>query len=306
MNRRGLGRGLDALLSGDTIDTGREKVIEVEVASIIPNRFQPRRDFDPERLSELAASIREYGVLQPIVLRKRGNGFELVAGERRWRATQLAGLGSIPALVREYSDMEMTAVALVENLQRENLNPVEEALAYRRLIDEFGFNQDDVAQKVGKSRSFIANSVRLLNLPPVIQEHVSRGTMSPGQARPLLVLPTAELQEAAAEKILSQALTARDAEELARQWGGKSASGINRNRKSRNRQGQSDCKELEDRLEAKLGTRVRISEKGAGCGTITIEYYSVEEFQRILECFEETHDGGASERKRDGYSRLSV
>ncbi len=221
MNKRGLGRGLDALLAvGHEVDRG-ENLTLVPVGEIAPNPYQPRRDFDENRLSELADSIKMYGVLQPIVVRRYNDGYQLVTGERRWRASKIAGLRVVPAVVRDYSDTEMPAVALVENLQRENLNPIEEAIAYRRLIDEFGFTQEEVSQKVGKSRSFIANTVRLLNLPTAIQEYVSRGTMTPGQARPLLVLPTPQMQIEAAGEVVNRALTARGAEELARNWNAK-------------------------------------------------------------------------------------
>ena len=157
MNKRGLGRGLDALLPGNGIQSNGDDNYEIPVNEISPNRFQPRKDFDPERLAELVESIKLYGVLQPVVVRRLDSGYELVAGERRWRASQMAGMSNIPAVVRIYTDTEMTAVALVENLQRENLNPIEEAFAYRRLIDEFGFTQEEVSRKVGKSRPFIAN-----------------------------------------------------------------------------------------------------------------------------------------------------
>ena len=283
MNKRGLGRGLDALLSGDYPADHLENVNEVAVADIVPNRFQPRKEFDPDRLAELAESVKLYGVLQPVVVRRRDQGYELVAGERRWRASQIAGLKVIPALVRDYTDTEMTAVALVENLQRENLNPMEEAIAYRQLIDEFGFTQEEVSRKIGKSRSFIANSVRLINLPTVVQEYVSRGTMTPGQARPLLVLPTLELQEEAAAKILTQALTARDAEELVRQWGKKT---VAKPKMEKKESLASDGKVVGEHLSALLGTRVLVTERVAGSGTITIEYYSAEELQRILDYIE--------------------
>lgn len=282
MNKRGLGRGLDALFSGVSEADSGENVTEVTVADIVPNRFQPRREFDPDRLAELASSIKLYGVLQPIVVRRQDRGFELVAGERRFRASQIVGLKKIPALIRDYTDAEMTAVALVENLQRENLNPIEEAFAYRRLIEEFGFTQEEVSQKVGKSRPFIANTVRLLNLPLKIQDLVSRGTMTPGQARPLLVLPTAKLQEEAATEIVTHAFTAREAEELARQWGKK---GSSKPRAKANMEIATGVEigAVEDNLSAILGARVRIVEKEAGKGTISIEYYSVEELEHIVD-----------------------
>jgi len=305
MNKRGLGRGLDALLSGVSEADSGENVTEVSVSDIVPNRFQPRREFDPDRLAELASSIKLYGVLQPIVVRRQAQGFELVAGERRLRASQIVGLRKIPALIRDYSDSEMTAVALVENLQRENLNPIEEAVSYRRLIEEFGFTQEDVSQKVGKSRSVVANTVRLLNLPSAVQENVSRGTMTPGQARPLLVLPTAKLQEEAAAKIIANALTAREAEELARQWGKKSQGKPNRKSKTGKDKGEGTG-EIGDRLSARLCTRVRIAEREAGKGTILIEYYSEEELERIVELIEDCRPQDPNDFKRSKGMAFSV
>ena len=227
----------------------------------------------------------------------------MVTGERRWRASQIAGLREVPAVLRDYTDVEMTAVALVENLQREDLNPIEEAIAYRRLIDEFGFTQEEVSTKVGKSRPFIANTVRLLNLPTVIREHVSRGTMTPGQARPLLVLPTAEMQIEAADEIVSRALTARGAEELVRKIGNKKKSILDRKRPTNNMKNEQTA--AIEQLALALGTKVQIVERDGGGGTIMIECYSEEELQRVYEVL--TGVGDAS-RKRDthGTARLSV
>ena len=281
MNKRGLGRGLDALLGGVSTQNVSDDRLEIPVDEILPNRFQPRKEFDPERLAELVESLKQYGVLQPIVVRRHEQGFELVAGERRWRASQQAGLQTIPAIVRDYSDMEMTAVALVENLQRENLNPIEEAQAYRRLIEEFGFTQEEVSQRIGKSRSFIANTVRLLNLPTKIQEHVSRGTMSPGQARPLLVLSTPEIQVEAASEIISRSMTARDAEDLSRKL---SRRGSVKVKPVLPKQEETvDLRQVEEQLATLLATRVRLVPRENGQGVIEIEYYSSEDLQRIFE-----------------------
>ena len=293
MTRKGLGRGLDALLAGDYPSESRESVSELTIAEIVPNRFQPRREFDPDRLSELAESIKLYGVLQPIVCRRQDQGYELIAGERRWRASQLAGLTVIPALLRDYSDSEMTAVALVENLQRENLNPMEEALAYRRLMDEFDLTQEEISAKVGKSRSFIANTVRLLNLPVTVQEYVSRGTMSPGQARPLLVLPTPALQEEAAAEIIKHAMTAREAEELARTRTQKT---VRRAVTPVKKASQNETREVEAELSAALGTRVKVQERDPNSGVILIEYYSAEDLRRILEQLSGSSEMAASDR----------
>lgn len=304
MNKRGLGKGLDALLAvGHEVDRG-ENLTLVPIGEISPNPYQPRRDFDEIRLTELADSIKQYGVLQPIVVRRYNDGYQLVTGERRWRASQLAGLRTVPAVVRDYSDIEMTAVALVENLQRENLNPIEEAIAYRRLIDEFGFTQEEVSKKVGKSRPFIANTVRLLNLPPSIQEYVSRGTMTPGQARPLLVLPTPIMQVEAAEEVVSRSLTARESEELAKNWGAKIT-------KKRVRLGSSAAeeigvREISDKLSRALGVRVQLVEREGGGGTITIECYSETELLNLIDVFEGLASGEHAKSEKSTKLPFSV
>ena len=303
-SKRGLGRGLDALLSGGRDSERGEHLTQVPVGDISPNPFQPRREFDEARLQDLAESIKMYGVLQPVVVRVHGAGYQLVTGERRWRASQMAGLTDVPAVIREYSDTEMTAVALVENLQRENLNPIEEAIAFRKLIDEFGFTQEEVSEKVGRSRPFIANAVRLLNLPAQVQEYVSRGTMTPGQARPLLVLPTAALQIEAATEILSQALTARGAEELAKKWNAK------KNHQSKKRaismENKNVRQDVVEELSRRLGTRVEIEDRNDGGGTIIIEFYSSEELDRLVEFLTDVGVAGCDNRKKNKNSRFSV
>lgn len=275
---RGLGRGLDALLPGaETHDN--ENVNEIIVQDIKPNPFQPRRVFDEEAMAELVQSVKQYGVIQPIVVRKTLDGYELVAGERRWRASKQAGFKSIPAVVREYTDAEMTEIALIENLQRQNLNPVEEALAYRSLMDKFGLTQEEVARKIGRSRSLIANTIRLLNLPDSIQQFVSRGTLSMGQAKPLLALESPELQLEAAEMIIEEDLSARDTEELVRRLAAKP-------RQQRQQQPAEDKEvfvvEAEDRLKLLLGTQVKIK-PGKLKSKIEIEFYSAEDLDRIVE-----------------------
>jgi ParB family chromosome partitioning protein len=303
-SKRGLGRGLDALLSvGRDFERG-ENLLQVPVNAITANPFQPRREFDQERLQDLADSIKLYGVLQPIVVRLNGEGYQLVTGERRWRASQMAGLRELPAVIREYSDTEMTAVALVENLQRENLNPIEEAVAYRRLIDEFGFTQEEVSEKVGRSRPFIANTVRLLNLPASVQEYVSRGTMTPGQARPLLVLPTAAMQVEAATEIVSKALTARGAEELAKKWSNRKSGGqVKKRAEAAGGRAGDDVKEQLSHL---LGTKVEVDEREDGAGVIKIEFYSMEELQRLFELISGIAEAGFSSREKRKPGRFSV
>jgi ParB family chromosome partitioning protein len=303
-SKRGLGRGLDALLSvGRDFERG-ENLLQVPVNAITANPFQPRREFDQERLQDLADSIKLYGVLQPIVVRLNGDGYQLVTGERRWRASQMAGLRELPAVIREYSDTEMTAVALVENLQRENLNPIEEAVAYRRLIDEFGFTQEEVSEKVGRSRPFIANTVRLLNLPASVQEYVSRGTMTPGQARPLLVLPTAAMQVEAATEIVSKALTARGAEELAKKWSNRKSTGqVKKRAETAGGRAGDDVKEQLSRL---LGTKVEVDEREDGTGMIKIEFYSTEELQRLFDLISGVAEADSGSREKRKPGRFSV
>ncbi|MBP1763910.1 MAG: parB-like partition protein [Firmicutes bacterium] len=284
MSKRGLGRGLDALISTTGVQASeQENIAEIAVREIVANRFQPRRLFEPEKLSELAESIKQYGVLQPVVVRRMAKGFELVAGERRWRASQLAGLRTIPAVVRSYTDSQMTEIALIENLQRQDLNPIEEAFAYRRLMDEFNLTQDVVANRVGRSRSYIANMVRLIHLPDAIQDFVSRGTLTMGQTRPLLALENEELQILAARRIIDEDLSARDAEELVRKL---NESPTERQVSPRIPK-EVFMAEAEDRLKMLLGTKVHIK-PGKLKSRIEIEFHSAEELDRIIETMSST------------------
>ncbi|WP_425059438.1 Stage 0 sporulation protein J [Sporomusa carbonis] len=286
MSKRGLGRGLDALFGapGTAQNAEQSEVAnEIDIKDIIPNQHQPRRDFDEESLAELAQSIKQHGVIQPVVVRKILTGYELVAGERRWRASQMAGLKSLPAIVREYTDAEMMEIALIENLQRQDLNPIEEAMAFRRLMDEFGLTQEEVSQKIGRSRSMIANIVRLLNLQPEVQEFVSRGTLTMGQARPLLALQTPELQLDAAKQIIEEDLSARDAEELVRRLAAhRPDKKVEPKPEQVDEVNQLFMSEFEDRLKVMLGTKVKIK-PGKLKSKIEIEYYSQEDLERIVE-----------------------
>lgn len=271
----GLGRGLGALgLDADSSDLPSG----IDVAEICANKFQPRRTFDEVALNELAQSIKLHGVIQPIVVRKLSAGYELVAGERRLRAAKLAGLITIPAIVRDYSDGEMTEIALIENLQREDLNVIEEALAYRMLMEEFSLTQEEVARKIGRSRSHIANTVRLLNLNPTVQEYVSRGTLTMGQVRPLLSLEDLEFQLDAANTIIEEELSARDAEELVRRL----AKTPQPPRIKKIERRELFLAEAEDRLKMALGTPVKIK-PGKIKSKIEIEYRTAEELERIIE-----------------------
>lgn len=300
---RGLGRGLDALIpmGGGAVSVAVQEEQKasnnlVAVKEIVANQYQPRRLFDEDALNELVQSIRQYGVLQPIVVRKTMQGFELVAGERRWRASQRAGLKEIPAVIKELTDGEMMEIALIENIQRENLNPIEEAAAYRRLMEEFGLTQEEVARKIGRSRSLIANTVRMLNLAPAVQDHVSRGTLSMGQVRPLLALEDFELQLELAETIIAEGLSSRDAEELVKR--------VSRAAKRADKETDSIkvenvhsvfVEEAEDQLKVMLGTQVRIK-PGKLKSKIEIEFYSQDDLDRIVETLTNTMQTSAGIR----------
>ena len=214
MSKKGLGRGIGALIPGiDPADRERLGVVELEIGVIRPNPDQPRKEFDEVRLEELALSIKEHGIVQPILVRKVGDGYEIVAGERRWRAAQLAGLTKVPALVREFSDAERMEIALIENLQREDLNPMEEAEAYRTLMESFGLTQEALAQRLGRSRSQVANTLRLLQLPAQVQDEVRAGRLSMGHAKVLCGVEDPARVVALAEMVIAKGLSVRELED---------------------------------------------------------------------------------------------
>ncbi|HHY46257.1 MAG TPA: ParB/RepB/Spo0J family partition protein [Firmicutes bacterium] len=275
MVKRGLGKGLRALIPEEG-EVSREQVSEVPINSIKSNPYQPRRQFDEERLQELVESIKNYGIVQPLVVRPVEGGYQLVVGERRWRAAIRAGLTVVPVVVRDVSDLEMVELALIENLQREDLTPIEQAEAYQRLINEFGLTQEELAEVLGRSRPSIANTMRLLNLPPEVQENVSRGTLTMGHARALLALATSELQVEIARLVISRDLSVRQTEELVR----KALAGKTKQAKSRHLQDPA-LLEIEDRLKHALGTQVRIL-PGQKRGKIEIEYYSRDDLERLI------------------------
>ncbi len=272
--KRGLGKGLQALFS-ENESVQEDGVIEIRVSDIRPNKFQPRQDFSEDKLEELARSISLHGVLQPVVVRDVIGGYELVAGERRWRACKLAGLEIIPAIIRDFSDSEMMEIALIENLQREDLNPLEEAAAYRRLLDEFGLTQEELSQRIGKSRSHIANILRLLQLPPEIQDYVSRGTISMGHARTLLGLEKAAQQLEACRLVVERCLSVRETEALVQRL-----KAGNKSRKERPVEKEPYIMALESSLQENLGTKVQIR-PGKQKGRIEIEYYTEDDLERI-------------------------
>lgn len=293
----GLGKGLGALLSNTQLDAAPpgEKIQEIEVSSIRASRYQPRRDFDEGSLEELKESIKNYGILQPILVRKLpGEGYELVAGERRLRAAKLAGVKEIPALVKEYNDVEISEIALIENIQREDLNAIEEARAYDRLMKEFHLTQEEMAKKLGRSRSHIANILRLLKLAPKVQDYLSNGILSMGHARPLLALENEDLQCQAADIIQEQDLSARQAEALVKKLQSAPSATAKETRSATTEQAVY-VKDAEERLRQFLGTQVKIL-SGKKKNRIEIEFYSEEDLDRILQSISPTQEPGESEK----------
>jgi len=255
---------------------GTPTLLEVPVESVKPNRRQPRTHFDQGALEELAASIRQHGILQPLVVRPSGAGYEIIAGERRWRASQLAGLEQVPVVVRDSSAMDALELALIENIQREDIGPLECARSYRRLIDEFGLTQEEVATKIGKSRVTIANTVRLLRLPPRIQESVDKGELSEGHAKALLQIEPEELQLRVFEEVIAGGWSVRDIEQLAR----KLAKADQPN--SKTARSISSFSDLEEALSTKFGSRTKIL-GGEGGGRIVVNFASEDDLTRILD-----------------------
>ena len=275
--RPALGRGLSALIPDTPAPAPAvaDRSLDVDIDLLRPNKFQPRTHMDDDRIEELARSIRANGIIQPIVVRQVEKGYEIIAGERRWRAAQRAGLMKVPVVVREIPEDRLLAVALIENIQRENLNPIEEAVAYRRLSDEFRLTQEQIADAVGKDRSSIANYVRLLRLPLEVRSSVSSNALSMGHARALLALPDEAAQLRVAREVLSRSLSVRDTEALVKKATAPESAKAEKTVDVHTRA-------AEDKLRLALGTRVRINRKGKG-GRIEIEFISEDELQRIYE-----------------------
>jgi ParB family chromosome partitioning protein len=284
--RSGLGRGLGALIPNADSGSFEDAVLrELPIALVQPNRYQPRGHFDDDALASLAASIRELGVLQPILVRPVGDHFELVAGERRWRAAQVVGLTSIPALVRDVGDTNSLEQALVENLHREDLSPLEEAAAFQQLVEDFQLSYEQVGQRVGKSRSAVANGIRLLQLPPKIQRLVNEKSLTAGHARALLPLETAELQEALADRVMTEDLSVRATEEAVRHVQAKLAA-VDAEAEtvdSEELAGQRPpgLYDFEELLSEHLDTRVQINLGGRQRGKITLTFAGYEDLERI-------------------------
>ncbi len=272
--RAGLGKGLDALIPS-AAEEG-EGVKQVAIEKISRNPRQPRRRFDERELEELAASIREHGVLQPLIVTPGEEGYTLVAGERRLEAARRAGLRVVPVVVRQVAERQLLELALIENLQRSDLNPLEEAEGYRQLAEEFGLSHEEIAARVGKSRVAVTNTLRLLHLSAPVKEALMEGKISEGHARALLSLSTAAAQRAALQTVLSQGLNVRQTEALARRMGGEKPT------PKRKASPPPEIAELEERLRARLGTRVSLRHGRKG-GAITIYYYSDEELNALLD-----------------------
>ncbi|HXF94238.1 MAG TPA: ParB/RepB/Spo0J family partition protein [Nitrospiraceae bacterium] len=279
MEKKALGKGLDALLpsiDNRTLTVDRGETQELGVDSIIPNRFQPRQHFNDEEISQLAESIRKNGLLQPIMVRRKGDGvYELIAGERRLRAAKQAGLQKISAVVRNCGDQEAMVLALVENLQRNDLNPMETARAYHRMLNEFGFTQDMLAQRVGKERSSVANVLRLLNLPPEVQRLIESGQLSTGHAKALLGVENPDAQVQLARRIVDHRLSVREVEEIV-------VSQTQGRRRSQRSRIQPLTSDIEQRLQKRFGTRVNVVQGRRG-GRIIIHFFSAAELEGLLE-----------------------
>ena len=302
VKRGGLGKGLDSLIpdhkpkantSKDKVSeqaSGKEKTTpasgeqKVKITKVEPNRTQPRKNFDEDSLIELADSIRQFGVLQPLLVQKKGDYYEIIAGERRWRAAKMAGLKEIPVIIREYSHQEMVEIALIENIQRENLNPIEEAQAFKRLLEEFQLKQDEVAERVSKSRTAVTNSMRLLKLDEKVQQMIIDDMISTGHARALLAIEDKEQQYILANKIFDEKLSVRETEKLVKD--------LKKPKKEKTKKDTSNdfiYRDLEEKMRSVIGTKVSVNQKSKGKGKIEIEYYSDEELEHIFEMIMSIH-----------------
>lgn len=291
---KGLGKGLDSLIAdkvgekatAQAVEEGKQEVF-VPITKVEPNREQPRKNFDEDALLELSESVKQFGILQPLLVQDKNTYYEIIAGERRWRAAKLAGLKEVPVIIKKLTDQEIIEISLIENIQRENLNPIEEAMAYKRLLNEFHLKQDEVAERVSKSRTAVTNSMRLLKLDERVQQMVVDDMISTGHARALLGISEGERQYNLAQRIFDEKLSVRETEKLVK--------------KLQNQKEEPAPKPAEDRmaliyqdLEQKLknimGTKVNIHQKGNHKGKIEIEYYNKEELDRIIELFNSIHE----------------
>lgn len=288
MASRGLGKGLDALIpAGGSSESSNTKQAEtiVKITKVEPNREQPRKNFDEDALQELADSIKQFGLLQPILVQDRKDYYEIIAGERRWRAAKLAGLKEVPVIIRNYTNQEIVEISLIENIQREDLNPIEEALAYKRLLEEFNLKQDEVAERVSKSRTAVTNSMRLLKLCDGVQQMIIDDMLSPGHARALIPIENADEQLHLAQRIFDEKLSVREVEKIVKEI-------LNPEKKERKKEEASQSiqyiyQEIENKLKEKLSRKVQITSKGKnGAGKIEIEFYSNDDLDRLIEVLE--------------------
>ncbi len=279
--KKGLGRGLDALFESygadPKADDERSGVKKIKITAIDPNPYQPRKIFDEQKIQELAGSIKQHGIVQPIAVKRQGDRYMIIAGERRWRAARAAGLSEIPAVIMDLSEKEIIEVALIENLQREDLNPIEEAQGIKLLIEQYKLTQEEVADRLGRSRPAIANTLRLLNLSPQIQDHLISGKLTEGHARALLGISDPKLRDQVAQRVLERGLNVRETEQLI-----KKIIGQKKTQKKSKPEKPVYLMELEMNLEEALGTRVQIN-PGKKKGIIEIEYYGDDDLERILE-----------------------
>lgn len=290
VKKKGLGKGLDSLIP-DNKSVKAQTVIDKEISGqstgeqmlklnmVEPNREQPRKYFEEDSLLELADSIKQYGVLQPLLVRKRKDYYEIIAGERRWRAAKLAGVKDIPVIIKDYTEQEVVEIALIENIQRENLNPIEEAMAFKKLLTEFHLKQDEVAERVSKSRTAVTNSMRLLKLNEKVQQMIIDDMISTGHARALLAIDDQEQQYALAVKIFDEKLSVRETEKLIKNI----KSPKDQPKKEKKVEHSFIYEDMAEKLKRVLGTKVKVLAKGNGKGKIEIEYYSDDELERMFE-----------------------
>ena len=300
--KTGLSRGLESLIplgameEMDNLDKNNDNVKNsakntkkninengetiVKISQVEPNKNQPRKNFDEDSLQELADSIKQFGIIQPLVVQKNGKFYEIIAGERRWRAARLAGLKEVPVIVKEYSAQEVMEIALIENIQREDLNPIEEAQAYKRLIEEYNLKQDEVAERVSKSRTAVTNSIRLLKLCDKVQEMLIEELISSGHARALLTIEDEEVQYNTAVKIMDEKLSVRETEKLV-----KSILNPKKEKTVEKIENVAVYEEIENKLKEAIGTKVKLTPKANGKGKIEIQYYSNDELERLMEIF---------------------
>ena len=293
VKKSGLGKGLDSLIPNKKEnkdisprfeklqaieETAKEAGIMVKINQVEPNRDQPRKDFDEDALMELADSIKQFGILQPLIVQKKKDYYEIIAGERRWRAAKLAGIKEVPIIVKNFTEQEIVEISLIENIQRENLNPIEEAMAYKRLLKEFNLKQDEVAERVSKSRTAVTNSMRLLKLSDRVQQMIIDDMISTGHARALLAIDDEEQQYALANKIFDEKLSVRETEKLV-----KTLKNPKKEAKKSKIEHTFVHENLEEHMKSVMGTKVYVNPKANGKGKIEIEYYSEEELERIYD-----------------------